>query len=360
MADVLEGVFGGDEEDEFDFGTPLSHCAAGAIAGVAEHCGMYPLDTLKTHIQAYKPGSERKIPSVIQTSKEIFRSGGIRAFFRGLTAMASGAGPAHAVYFGVYEGFKDKFGGNKRGHQPLATGAAGVIAQVCADTVFTPLDSVKQKMQLNVNHYKNMFDCVSKVAAREGLFLGFYAGYTTALTMNVPYALCYFTAYESLKHQLAPHNRDEHRPIHHILAGGGAGILAAAVTNPLDVAKTRLQTQGEVGKTYLGMRDALSKLWLEEGWRGYLYGIRPRMAFHSMSAALCWTTYEYMKRLLLWKEKGSPASTTATTTATPTPATATATATATPTATATMTATAHTEVVSSEKGSGGGGGKEEE
>jgi hypothetical protein len=29
-----------------------------------------------------------------------------------------------------------------------------------------------------------------------------------------------------------------------------AGVAAAGLTNPLDVAKTRLQTQGDVGKTY--------------------------------------------------------------------------------------------------------------
>jgi hypothetical protein len=78
-------------------------------------------------------------------------------------------------------------------------------------------------------------------------------------------------------------------PTVHLLAGAGAGMLASAFTNPFDVAKTRyllfffvietemsfvdrifitlfrLQTQGDVGKLYKGMVDALSTIWREEG-----------------------------------------------------------------------------------------------
>lgn len=35
------------EEEEEDWGSPLDHLIAGAAAGTIEHCGMYPLDTIK-------------------------------------------------------------------------------------------------------------------------------------------------------------------------------------------------------------------------------------------------------------------------------------------------------------------------
>jgi hypothetical protein len=34
-------------EEEEDWGSPMSHLLAGAIAGTVEHCGMFPLDTIK-------------------------------------------------------------------------------------------------------------------------------------------------------------------------------------------------------------------------------------------------------------------------------------------------------------------------
>ena len=40
----MEGFF---EEEEDDWGSPISHLIAGGIAGTVEHCGMYPVDTLK-------------------------------------------------------------------------------------------------------------------------------------------------------------------------------------------------------------------------------------------------------------------------------------------------------------------------
>lgn len=36
----------------------------------------------------------------------------------------------------------------------------------------------------------------------------------------------------------------------------------------------------------------------EDGWIGFTKGIGPRMMFHSMSAAISWTTYEYVKYAL--------------------------------------------------------------
>lgn len=49
------------------------------------------------------------------------------------------------------------------------------------------------------------------------------------------------------------------------------------------------------GREYRGMFRTLVVIWKEQGVAGYAQGIRPRMLSHSMSAAICWTTYEYVK-----------------------------------------------------------------
>lgn len=84
----------------------------------------------------------------------------------------------------------------------------------------------------------------------------------------------------------------------HMAAGGAAGILSAMVTTPLDVAKTRLQTQSDLQRTYKGMLDALRRIVHEEGGRALLRGLGPRMLYHSASATIAWTTYEQVKWLL--------------------------------------------------------------
>ncbi len=35
------------EEDEAEWGNPWHHLLAGSVAGTVEHCGMFPLDTIK-------------------------------------------------------------------------------------------------------------------------------------------------------------------------------------------------------------------------------------------------------------------------------------------------------------------------
>ena len=63
------------------------------------------------------------------------------------------------------------------------------------------------------------------------------------LVMNVPFTAVHFSAYETAKRLIDPSGSDEQLATQ-LIAGGSAGGLSAAVTNPLDVVKTRLQTDG--------------------------------------------------------------------------------------------------------------------
>eukprot|EP01100_Stratorugosa_tubuloviscum_P007349 TRINITY_DN3067_c0_g2_i2.p1 TRINITY_DN3067_c0_g2~~TRINITY_DN3067_c0_g2_i2.p1 ORF type:complete len:299 (+),score=131.32 TRINITY_DN3067_c0_g2_i2:94-990(+) len=294
VGELLEDKNEGEMEE---WGSPISHLIAGAIAGTAEHVGMYPIDTIKTHMQAYENANLTKANTIIGTTKEIIKHRGIPGLFKGVSAVAAGAAPAHAIYFSTYEFFKNQFGGFEKGHHPIAVSSAGCIATILSDAVLTPMDAIKQKMQLGARSYNGLFDCVKSTYKQYNL-KGFYAGYTTTLTMNIPYTAIYFTSYESLKQIITKDiKHSEHTIWHHLLAGSGAGILSAAFTNPLDVAKTRLQTQSESVRSYSGMNNALKSIWIEEGVAGFCRGVRPRMISHSVSAAICWATYEFIKKM---------------------------------------------------------------
>lgn len=80
-----------------------------------------------------------------------------------------------------------------------------------------------------------------------------------------------------------------------VVSENSAGATAAGLTNPLDVAKTRLQTQSDVGVYYKGMFDALRHIKRTEGWSGFSRGVVPRMIFFSMAAGIQFGAYEYVK-----------------------------------------------------------------
>jgi hypothetical protein len=152
--------------------------------------------------------------------------------------MLLGCVPSHALYFTVYEEAKERLGCNRPGHHPAAAAGSGAMATIVHDAVMTPLDVVKQRLQLGF--HAGLRDCLRTAIEREGL-RGLYVSYPTTLFMNVPYGGIVVGCNESLKQILNP---DGGNNLFAFLAAGSiSGAVAAAATNPLDVAKTRLQTQ---------------------------------------------------------------------------------------------------------------------
>ncbi|THU44511.1 hypothetical protein C4D60_Mb02t08150 [Musa balbisiana] len=285
------------------------YMAAGSVAGMAEHMAMFPVDTLKTRMQTVaasaSSSSQHHHPTVGRLLASIVRSEGPSGLYRGIAAIGLGAGPAHAAYFAVYELCKDRLGGNRQDgrHHPLIHAASGVAATIASDALLTPMDVVKQRLQLRWSPYSGVRDCVVRMLRDEGI-KAFYASYRTTVLMNAPFTAVHFATYEAVKKiltEIAPENASEERLLVHLTAGGAAGALASAVTTPLDVVKTRLQCQGVCGAdTFNGssIRMVMEKIVAKEGPRALLQGLKPRVLFHAPAAAICWSTYEAMKSYL--------------------------------------------------------------
>ncbi|KAK3151339.1 hypothetical protein QOZ80_3AG0244640 [Eleusine coracana subsp. coracana] len=270
---------------------------AGSVAGVVEHTAMFPVDTLKTHMQAGAPPCRPVLSLRAALRNAVAGEGGVLALYRGLPAMVFGAGPAHAVYFSVYElaksGLTERLGPNN----PVAHAGSGVLATIASDAVFTPMDTVKQRLQLTSSPYSGVSHCVRTVLRDEGLG-AFFASYRTTVVMNAPYTAVHFATYEAAKRMLGDLAADEESLAVHATAGAAAGALAAAVTTPLDVVKTQLQCQGVCGCerfTSSSIGDVLRTIVNRDGYVGLMRGWKPRMLFHAPAAAICWSTYEASK-----------------------------------------------------------------
>ncbi|KAK4720084.1 hypothetical protein R3W88_018422 [Solanum pinnatisectum] len=271
---------------------------AGSIAGTVEHMAMFPVDTIKTQMQALGTCPLRSA-SIRTALGGILKSEGVAGLYRGIGAMGLGAGPAHAVYFSVYESCKKKFSGGNPNNS-AAHAISGVCATVASDAVFTPMDTVKQRLQLSESPYKGVLDCVKRVLKEEG-FKAFYASYKTTVLMNAPYTAVHFATYEAAKLGLSgvsPDSASDESIVVHATAGAAAGALAALVTTPLDVVKTQLQCQGICGCDRFksgSIGDVFRIIVKKDGYRGLMRGWMPRMLFHAPAAAICWSTYEAAK-----------------------------------------------------------------
>lgn len=253
---------------------------------------------------------------------EFARSNGFFRLWRGGGAVLLGCVPSHAAYFSAYEFGKVHLGVDQPGHHPVAAAATGATATLLHDAVSSPMDLVKQRLQLG--YYRGVAHCVRELVASSGP-LSLWRSLPATLALNVPYAATCVAVNESAKLVFMPLLGREAISTY-LLSGACAGAAAAAITTPLDVLKTRMQTQGlggggatplaplcgscdDTARTTLhssshtpSARETFSVAldqWRSEGFRGFFKGVRARVAVNAPSQAISWAAYESMKSLLL-------------------------------------------------------------
>eukprot|EP00803_Ostreobium_quekettii_P000690 evm.model.scf_314EXC.15 EVM.evm.TU.scf_314EXC.15 scf_314EXC:97663-100955(-) len=82
-----------------------------------------------------------------------------------------------------------------------------------------------------------------------------------------------------------------------VLSGGIAGAVTATLVCPLDVLKTRLQVPGQ-GLLYSGFTAGLSRILMNEGFRGLYKGLTPTLIALIPNWAVYFTVYERLKTSL--------------------------------------------------------------
>uniref|UniRef100_A0A0N4ZFS7 Mitoferrin-1 n=1 Tax=Parastrongyloides trichosuri TaxID=131310 RepID=A0A0N4ZFS7_PARTI len=293
---------------------PLSvHLFAGAMAGMVEHCVMFPLDSVKTRLQSLCPCPEARCPTPIHGVASIMKREGWKRPLRGVSAVAAGSIPAHALYFSVYEKSKHFFGKVSNGNSVFSYGVSAVLATLIHDAVMNPADVVKQRLQMIGSPYGGSVECVRCIYRNEGI-TAFYRSYTTQLAMNIPFQTIHFLAYEGCQSIL--NKEHKYDPLSHSVSGAIAGGMAAAITNPLDCIKTVLNTQQHpecqlASRTvllnnnsglYRGITDAISSIFYTRGITGFFNGFQARVLYQMPATALSWSVYELFKYTLGGKE----------------------------------------------------------
>eukprot|EP00166_Cyanidium_caldarium_P002879 ctg_281.g166 len=125
------------------------------------------------------------------------------------------------------------------------------------------------------------------------------SGLHRQIARDVPFRTIQLLLFEDLRERWERNHGRALTSGENVLVGAIAGSLTATITNPLDVVRTRLQTQGEPGaRKYRGMWAAFRSVAIEEGARGLFAGVRPRVLFHAPAGAVAWTTFEFVKRTL--------------------------------------------------------------
>jgi hypothetical protein len=160
---------------------------------------------------------------------------------------------------------------------------------VMADTLCLPLDFVKVRMQLQGElavagpPRLSVVQMVVSVVRNEGV-AAFFDGLPAAQLRQATYGGLCFASYPYIRDRLNPNPASRDAPVWcRIVAGAVAGGSAAALANPTDVTKVRLQADGRLRMRGLAPRytstwDALTTIWRTEGPRAFYRGTIPNMS----------------------------------------------------------------------------------
>ncbi|KAF9159628.1 hypothetical protein DFQ26_006331 [Actinomortierella ambigua] len=85
----------------------------------------------------------------------------------------------------------------------------------------------------------------------------------------------------------------------HLAAGGIAGAVSRTVVSPLERMKILFQIQGPEPASYQGVIPTLRKIWLEEGWLGFMRGNGTNVIRIVPYSAVQFASYEQFKKLLV-------------------------------------------------------------
>ncbi|KAF0767299.1 hypothetical protein AaE_002861 [Aphanomyces astaci] len=272
---------------------------AGGMAGTGVDVALYPLDTIKTRLQS---------------SQGFLKAGGFKGVYKGLSAAAAGSAPGAALFFSSYETTK-AFLQKQQPHladSPVIHMASAAMGETAGCLVRVPTEIVKQNLQTGA--FQSFQESIRSIYGTNGI-AGFYRGYWSLLAREIPFSFIQFPLWEGMKVVLlpsipppypSPHTStwsqrqgEAVSPVQGAVCGSLSGGFAAFITTPLDVIKTRLMLGKDAqGVEYIGMRDAFTRVYTQEGWQTLFSGVKPRTMWITIGGFVFFGVYEHASATL--------------------------------------------------------------
>ncbi|XP_050302937.1 S-adenosylmethionine mitochondrial carrier protein homolog [Anthonomus grandis grandis] len=254
----------------------------GGAAGLFVDVVLFPLDTLKTRLQA----------------EQGFKSaGGFRGIYKGLGPQLVGSAPQAALFFLTYESIKEYCEPRVPKHaMPLVYMFGASVAEVMACLVRVPMEVVKQRKQTSAG-YKSSWKILMSAYKYEGFFKGVYRGFGSTIMREIPFSVIQFPTLEFCKSMYRTKLKNNiHLDSWEVaICGSLAGGLSAAITTPLDVVKTRIMLADRKTAKSLTFLKVFKRIFKREGIRGLFSGVVPRTLWIFLGGYIFFGSYDFAK-----------------------------------------------------------------
>ena len=151
--------------------------------------------------------------------------------------------------------------------------------------------------------YRGPFDCLMSMYREHGL-RGCFRGITPTVLREIPGFAVYITSYEYMCNKLK--TPDQELPSVPVMlgAGGVAGMLSWLCNIPVDVIKSRMQSDDLARPRYRNTMDCFRKSYTTDGWRVFWRGLPviSLRAFPTNAVTLAVYSYTYRAFKDLYKQ----------------------------------------------------------
>lgn len=173
-----------------------------------------------------------------------------------------------------------------------------------------PVDTLKFRMQCETVsgglHGNRLIIATAQKMWRQGGIAAYYRGIGMGLVGIFPYAALDLGTFEYLKRAVTARNarkrgchEEDAAPGGFMTAaiGGFSGAFGASVVYPINLLRTRLQSQGTVlhPRTYTGIVDVTQQTIKGEGMRGLFKGLTPNLLKVVPAVSITYVVYDKSK-----------------------------------------------------------------
>jgi solute carrier family 25 carnitine/acylcarnitine transporter 20/29 len=218
---------------------------------------------------------------------KIVKNEGPLAFYKGSLAPFLGAGVRVSILFGVVEKTKRLLQGIAGTPGQLSLPLvfmSGSIAGIAISPLSTITEHIRIKLQLQKQRvgstadvaYSGSIDAFKKIKNQYG-WTGAFKGYVPTLMRESIAMGCYFWTYELVLRQLKePWQKKKDVAIwKFLLSGGCAGLMLWWPVYPIDVLKSKIQSDALDKPKFAGVVDCVKKTLASEGPKAFAKGLLP-------------------------------------------------------------------------------------
>lgn len=261
--------------------------AASIGAAVAE-CVTLPIDIAKVRLQTQIPFQDgtMRYRGLVHGIYRVAADESPLALWRGVCPALVRQVSYTSMSFVLYEPVRNAVAGDlpKEDIPFWKRVASGGIAGGTSIFLFNPADVVKTQMQANRGAPLHMVQVARDVWSNGGI-TAMWRGWQPNVARSFVGNACELGCYDEFKIQLKKAGVPD-GPLAHVGASGGAGLVSAIFSSPLDVVKTRLMAQAGGARSelikYKGVVDCFLRMPREEGIASLYKGFTP-LAFRKVA-----------------------------------------------------------------------------